>query len=115
MGMTNPRPRTVWARISVVRPSGMAMQAEKSEEADGENGFRDDEVAIKEGEEFADPSSLGSIEDEKDAHAVRLMSVEQKATMRELTKAFQRWVAVEELMIPFQGEPFPRRGERLRY
>ena len=82
------------------QPEWYGDEAEKPEQTDGEDGFGNNQVAVIQVEKFADPSPLGCVEDEENAHR---QADEGRATSDDerVAKSIPEMRSVKKLVVPF--------------
>jgi hypothetical protein len=84
-------------------------KTKEPQEADGEDGLGDNEIGVKEIEEFSDPSPLCSVKNEKHTHG-KADEGGKDCDDQGVEKGMPEMGRVEEeLMVPFEGKAFPRR------
>src|SRR5271155_2966701 len=95
-------------------PKGDGDEGEEAEKSHCEHRFGDDEVAVKEIEEFADPASLGCVEEQEDPHC----EADPRRTdcdNERVEKRDPEMRGVEKkLIVPFESKALPVRGKSLR-
>ena len=85
-------------------------ERKESEQAHSEDGFRDDQISIKEKEEALHFSSLRGVIDQKEAQT-QTNECGKAGHDERVAECFPKKWRAEEFFIPFQGKALPRRGK----